>query len=202
MSNVLKVSLQTTIYSLADRGWSQRRIASELEINRETVRRYLRLRNPAISDRQAVRELVECRQGCVLMSERPDFSWRTIDGNLPKTKTAEISESRLCVLSKLGGWHSRLLLLGFSAAFCCVTPSKSADTTILNTEFDNETSNAESRLGGDAIYCTLWVIISDRPVKFQRISSFRPEVAPIRHRDILQMTFNVTGYRRSTSKAL
>src|SRR6202040_3811362 len=49
MSNVLKVSLQTTIYSLADRGWSQRRIASELGVNRETVRRYLRLANPAIS---------------------------------------------------------------------------------------------------------------------------------------------------------
>jgi predicted transcriptional regulator len=49
MSNVLKVSLQTTIYSLAERGWSQRRIASELGINRETVRRYLRLAKPAIS---------------------------------------------------------------------------------------------------------------------------------------------------------
>ena len=49
MSNSLKVSLQTTIYSLADRGWSQRRIASELGINRETVRRYLRLAKPAIS---------------------------------------------------------------------------------------------------------------------------------------------------------
>jgi DNA-binding transcriptional regulator LsrR (DeoR family) len=49
MSNVLKVSLQTTIYSLADRGWSQRRIASELGINRETVRRYLCLAKPAIS---------------------------------------------------------------------------------------------------------------------------------------------------------
>jgi predicted transcriptional regulator len=49
MSNVLKVSLQTTIYSLADRGWSQRRIASELGINRETVGRYLRLSKPAIS---------------------------------------------------------------------------------------------------------------------------------------------------------
>jgi hypothetical protein len=43
MSNVLKVSLQTTIHSLAECGWSQRRIASELGINRETVRRYLRL---------------------------------------------------------------------------------------------------------------------------------------------------------------
>ena len=49
MSNVLKVSLQTTIYNLAERGWSQRRIASELGINRETVRRYLRLAKPAIS---------------------------------------------------------------------------------------------------------------------------------------------------------
>jgi hypothetical protein len=57
MSNVLKVSdstelvevLQTTIYSLADRGWSERRIASELGINRETVRRYLRLAKPANS---------------------------------------------------------------------------------------------------------------------------------------------------------
>jgi hypothetical protein len=36
MSNVLKVSLQTTIYSLAESGWSQRLIASELGINRET----------------------------------------------------------------------------------------------------------------------------------------------------------------------
>ena len=52
MSNVLKVSLQTTIYSLADRGWSQRRIARELGINRGTVGRYLRLTDrakPAIS---------------------------------------------------------------------------------------------------------------------------------------------------------
>jgi hypothetical protein len=52
MSNVLKVSLQTTIYSLADRGWSQRRIVRELEMKRETVGRYLRLvqgAKPAIS---------------------------------------------------------------------------------------------------------------------------------------------------------
>src|SRR6201987_5032130 len=47
MSNVLKVSLQTTIYSLADRGWSQRRIAREFGINRETVGRYLRLAGKA-----------------------------------------------------------------------------------------------------------------------------------------------------------
>jgi hypothetical protein len=51
MLNVLKVSLQTTICSLAERGWSQRRIASELGINRETVRRCQRLAKPAISIR-------------------------------------------------------------------------------------------------------------------------------------------------------
>jgi hypothetical protein len=43
------VSLQTTIYNLADRGWSQRRIANDVGINRETVRRYLRLAKAAIS---------------------------------------------------------------------------------------------------------------------------------------------------------
>ncbi len=49
MSNVLKVSLQTTIYSLEERGWSRRRIARELGIDRETEGRYLRLRaKPAI----------------------------------------------------------------------------------------------------------------------------------------------------------
>jgi hypothetical protein len=50
MSNVLKVSLQETIYSLSDRRWSQRRVARELRIDRETVGRYLRIRsNPAIA---------------------------------------------------------------------------------------------------------------------------------------------------------
>jgi transposase len=49
MSNSLKVSLRTTIYSLSDRGWSRRRIARELGIDRETVGRYLRLAKPAIS---------------------------------------------------------------------------------------------------------------------------------------------------------
>jgi transposase len=49
MSNVLKVSLQATIYSLHDRGWSRRRIARELGVDRETVSRYLLLAKPAIS---------------------------------------------------------------------------------------------------------------------------------------------------------
>jgi len=42
MSNLLKVAMIDTILSLHRRGWSQRRIASELDINRETVARYLK----------------------------------------------------------------------------------------------------------------------------------------------------------------
>ena len=49
MSNVLKVSLQETICTLHGRGWSRRRIARELGIDRETVGRYLLLAKPAIS---------------------------------------------------------------------------------------------------------------------------------------------------------
>ncbi len=42
MSNLLKVAMIETILSLHQRGWSQRRIARELGIDRETVARYLR----------------------------------------------------------------------------------------------------------------------------------------------------------------
>jgi transposase len=41
MSNLLKVAMIDTILSLRQRGWSQRRIARELGIDRETVARYL-----------------------------------------------------------------------------------------------------------------------------------------------------------------
>jgi transposase len=42
MSNLLQVAMIETILSLHQRGWSQRRIARELGIDRETVARYLR----------------------------------------------------------------------------------------------------------------------------------------------------------------
>ena len=42
MSNRLKVAMIDVILSLHRKGWSQRRIAAELEINRETVARYLK----------------------------------------------------------------------------------------------------------------------------------------------------------------
>jgi hypothetical protein len=46
MANLLKVVMVETIVSLHNRGWSQRRIARELGINRETVARHLRLAAP------------------------------------------------------------------------------------------------------------------------------------------------------------
>src|ERR1700722_13400123 len=42
MSNLLEVAMIDAILSLHRRNWSQRRIASELGINRETVARYLK----------------------------------------------------------------------------------------------------------------------------------------------------------------
>ena len=43
MANQLKMALIDTIQRLHQQNWSQRRIAAELEIDRETVSRYLRL---------------------------------------------------------------------------------------------------------------------------------------------------------------
>jgi IS30 family transposase len=48
--NQLDVSLQHSIATLAAKGWSARKVARELGVNRETVSRYLRLETskPAI----------------------------------------------------------------------------------------------------------------------------------------------------------
>ena len=42
MANEIKVAKVLSIQALRNRGWSQRRIARELGVNRETVARYLR----------------------------------------------------------------------------------------------------------------------------------------------------------------
>jgi transposase len=47
MSNLLKMAVRDTVRTLHRRGWSQRRIADELGINRETVARHLRQADPA-----------------------------------------------------------------------------------------------------------------------------------------------------------
>ncbi len=47
MANLLKMAISETIRTLHRRGWSQRRIAAELGIHRETVARHLRLPEPS-----------------------------------------------------------------------------------------------------------------------------------------------------------
>ena len=54
MANLIKVALTHSIVTLYSRGWSKRRIARELGLDRETVARYIRIglereSNPAIS---------------------------------------------------------------------------------------------------------------------------------------------------------
>lgn len=49
MANQLTMALIDTIYTLHQRGWSQRRIADELGIHRDTVARYLQQPKPAIA---------------------------------------------------------------------------------------------------------------------------------------------------------
>src|SRR6266496_1204465 len=51
MANVLKVNEQNSIEQLAAQGWSRRRIARELNLDRKTVRRYLEAaaKSPTIS---------------------------------------------------------------------------------------------------------------------------------------------------------
>ena len=46
MAGLLKMAISETIRTLHRRGWSQRRIADELGINRETVARHLRPTGP------------------------------------------------------------------------------------------------------------------------------------------------------------
>src|SRR5690348_1237338 len=51
MANILKVNEQNTIQQLAAQGWSRRRIARALKVDRKTVRRYLKTaaKSPTIS---------------------------------------------------------------------------------------------------------------------------------------------------------
>jgi len=46
MANYLRVSMRETVKTLYVKGWSERRIAKELGINRRTVARYIRLDDP------------------------------------------------------------------------------------------------------------------------------------------------------------
>jgi IS30 family transposase len=46
MANLLKMAISETIRTLHRRGWSQRRIAAELGVHRETVARHLQWPEP------------------------------------------------------------------------------------------------------------------------------------------------------------
>ena len=81
MANQLKMALIETILTLHQRRWSQRRIARELNIHRETVARYLREASgrskPAKAPigSEALLALLNCRPPTVLrrtgQKERP-----------------------------------------------------------------------------------------------------------------------------------
>jgi len=59
MANLLKMAIIDTIRTLHRRGWSQRRIAGELGINRETVAPYLRQDDARPKTSQGARRLAE-----------------------------------------------------------------------------------------------------------------------------------------------
>ena len=56
MANRLKMAHQKAIQVLYEKGWSQRRIARELGVNRETVGRYVRLRERLCEEEEASAE--------------------------------------------------------------------------------------------------------------------------------------------------
>jgi DNA-binding NarL/FixJ family response regulator len=51
MSNHLSMSHQQAIIGLIERGWSQHRVARELDVDRKTVRRHVRLSQAACKRR-------------------------------------------------------------------------------------------------------------------------------------------------------
>ena len=65
MANQLKMALIETILTLRRRGWSQRRIARELDMDRETVGRYLRVAKlapkPAIAPPGSAEDVAESK---------------------------------------------------------------------------------------------------------------------------------------------
>ena len=80
--NELIVSLQRSILTLAANGWSQRRIARELAIHRETVGRHLRLATskpakvPAGSDGEAEPKPAKVPAGLFPQSRSQCEPWR------------------------------------------------------------------------------------------------------------------------------
>ena len=74
MANQLKMALIDTIQRLHQQKWSQRRIAAELGIDRETVSRYLRLAEapiPATAEGRSMIQNQPLRRGRSTILRRP-----------------------------------------------------------------------------------------------------------------------------------
>ena len=115
MSNLLKVAMIETILSLRQRGWSQRRIARELGINRETVARYLR--QPPAPPKPAIAPL-----GSSLTEDtsKPAIAPLGSDGALPSVEQPPCAEGPPAVgrPSDCAPWRAAIqskLELGLSA---------------------------------------------------------------------------------------
>jgi transposase len=93
MANLLKMAVIETILTLHRRGWSQRRIARELDIDRETVARYLRQASPtdaptaAAAQAPAPSKPANAPTGSALPQEPSK------PANAPSGSTAEVVES-------------------------------------------------------------------------------------------------------------
>ena len=75
MSNLLKVAMIDIILSLHRKGWSQRRIARELGINRETVARYLKQVTAGAKTSQCAPRLDQPRRRAKTSQCAPRLGW-------------------------------------------------------------------------------------------------------------------------------
>ena len=86
--NQLNVSLQHSIVTLSAQGWSARKVARELGLNREPVGRYLRLAADAV--RPAIPP-IGSKSGrtsqCTPLRRRPGAGWETSVGPCPRDQT-------------------------------------------------------------------------------------------------------------------
>src|SRR5262245_247011 len=115
MPNLLQVAMIETILSLRQRGWSQRRIARELGINRETVARYLR--QPTAPPKPAIAPLGSSETND---TSKPAVAPLGSDGVLPSIEQPPLAEGPSAVgrPSDCAPWRAAIqakLELGLSA---------------------------------------------------------------------------------------
>lgn len=108
MANQIKMAVRDTIVTLWERGWSQRRIARELGIDRETVSRYVRLARQEGAG-QGARP-----PGCAHSAGSAGEVWD--DGSKPAKALAGLDAGELSEASAGDGGYDRVLTECDSAA--------------------------------------------------------------------------------------